>query len=126
MRKRFFAAPDCGRLEANVRCLIVFAIIKSGGKQYRAEEGATFRVDRLSCAPGDKVEITDVLLFQDGEKVLVGSPTVTGCVVVLETLEHCRDDKVIVFKKRQRTNYRRKGGHKQHQSKVKVLSIRFN
>jgi large subunit ribosomal protein L21 len=101
----------------------MFAIIQAGGKQYKAAKGATLKIDMVPVNVGARFEIKDVLLLHNGNEAIVGSPQVTGASVTVEVLEHCRNKKVIVFKKKLRTNYRRKIGHKQKQTKVLVVGI---
>lgn len=101
----------------------MYAVIKSGGKQYRVEQDGTVLVDKLAGNPGDKVELSDVLLLSDGKEVKVGSPLVEGAKVSAEIVEQVRGDKIIVFKKKRRQNYRRKNGHRQEMTQLKILSL---
>lgn len=95
----------------------MFAIFKTGGKQYRVQKGDVLNVEKL---PGDKsVEFTEVLMV-DGK---VGAPFVEGAKVVAEILKQTRDDKIIVFKKKRRHNYRRKQGHRQYITSIKISDI---
>ena len=102
----------------------MFAIIKTGGKQYKVESGVVLQVERLDAPVGSKSQIDDVLLLSDNSGILsVGAPFVQGASVMVEVVEHLREDKIIVFKKKQRANYRRKHGHKQFKTKIRVLDI---
>ncbi len=101
----------------------MYAIIKTGGKQYRAEEGAVLRVEKLNADVGDKVEF-DVLMV-GGDKVKVGAPTVKSAKVVAEVLRHGRGKKILVAKFKAKTNYRRKKGHRQWFTELRVDKIRL-
>lgn len=102
----------------------MYAIIRSGGKQYRAQVGATLDVDRLPQAVGDSVEIDDVLLVADGDDTRVGQPRVDGARVFATVVEQFRGKKIIVYKYRQRTNYRRRQGHRQYYTRLRVDEIK--
>lgn len=101
----------------------MYAIIRTGGRQFRAEVGQTIDVERLPHAVGESFTIEDVLLIGDGEKTVVGQPTVEGASVNVTVKEQFRGDKVIVFKYRQRTNYRVKRGHRQYHTRLHVDAI---
>ena len=100
----------------------MFAVIKTGGKQYKVAANDKVTVERLAGEPGDKVELTEVLMI-GGDSVTVGSPTVAGAVVSCEIVEQTRGDTVIAFKKRRRQNSRRKRGHRQEHTVLKVIGI---
>jgi large subunit ribosomal protein L21 len=101
----------------------MFAIIRTGGKQYKVSKDTYLNVEKLDAKQGDRITISDVLLLSDGDKTTVGAPTVSGASVTVEVLEQFRDEKVIIFKKRRRQNYRRKNGHRQHLTTIKVIDI---
>ena len=102
----------------------MFAVIKTGGKQYRVTKDDVVTVERLAAEPGAKVEITDVLMVaEDGKAPVVGAPFVEKAVVEAEVVEQTRGDKVIVFKKKRRQNYRRKNGHRQDLTLLRVIDI---
>ena len=101
----------------------MFAIIKTGGKQYRVTAKDVITVGKLAGEPGDVVAFEDVLLI-GGDTVVVGSPTVAGATVAGELIEHRRGAKVVVFKKRRRKNSRRKRGHRQDFSVIRITEIR--
>ncbi|MDR1907352.1 MAG: 50S ribosomal protein L21 [Holosporales bacterium] len=101
----------------------MFAIIKTGGQQYRVSEGSVIKAERLAGESGDTVNITDVLMLSDGDQVNIGNPTVAGVVVQAEIVKQARTPKVIVFKKTRRHNYRRKRGHRQNVSILKITGI---
>ncbi len=101
----------------------MYAVIKTGGKQYRVEQGATIRVEKLPGDKGSKVEIGDVLLVGDGETVKVGKPTVPGAKVSAEIVAQELGEKLLVFKFRRRKAYRRKNGHRQQYTALKITEI---
>ena len=91
----------------------MYAIIRTGGKQYQVEAGDTLRVEKLDGEVGDTVEVSDVLLVADGDNITVGQPVVENAKVVAKIAEQGRDKKVIVFKKKRRKGYSVKRGHRQ-------------
>ncbi len=101
----------------------MYAIIRSGGKQYRAEVGATIDVDRLPQAVGESVEISDVLLIANDDDARIGQPRVEGALVRATVVDQFRGKKIIVYKYRQRTNYRRKQGHRQYYTRLRIEDI---
>ncbi len=100
----------------------MFAVIKTGGKQYRVVAEDVLRVDRLEGEPGTVVAFEEVLVV-GGDDPVVGAPTVSGATVAGELLDHVRGSKVIAFKKRRRKNSRRKRGHRQEYSLVRITEI---
>src|ERR1700724_1233800 len=100
----------------------MFAVIKAGGKQYRVVAEDVLRVDRLKAEPGTVVEFGEVLVV-GGDPTMLGTPTVAGATVGAEVLDHVRGAKVIAFKKRRRKNSRRKRGHRQEYSLVRITEI---
>ena len=100
----------------------MYAVIKTGGKQYRVSEGDRLRVEKIEGAKGDTVELAEVLML-GGERVAIGSPTVAGAKVSAEILGQGLGKKVIVFKMRRRKRYRRKAGHRQPFTELRVTSI---
>lgn len=101
----------------------MYAVIRSGNRQYRAEVGKVIDVERLPNAVNDTIDITDVLLVGDEGNTVIGQPTVEGAVVKATVVDQYRADKVIVFKYRQRTNYRRKRGHRQYYTSLRIDAI---
>jgi large subunit ribosomal protein L21 len=101
---------------------MAYAIIRSGGKQFRVEEGATVRVPSLDRQAGDTVELEALVIGGEGG-VKVGSPAVEGATVRGTVVDHGRGDKVIVFKKKRRKQYKRTQGHRQNYTTVKIESI---
>jgi len=102
----------------------MFAVIKTGGKQYRVTTNDLIEVERLAGEPGAKLELTEVLMVaEDGKAPLVGAPSVAKALVEADLVEQTRGDKIIVFKKKRRQNYRRKNGHRQDLSLLRVTGI---
>ena len=100
----------------------MFAIIKTGGKQYKVAENDVLRVEKLDVQPGATVDL-DVLLVNDGTQDVIGMPVVVGAKVQATVVEQMRDRKVIIFKKTRRHNYRRKNGHRQQLTVLKITKI---
>lgn len=103
----------------------MYAIIEAKGKQFRVVADQKLRLPTLAAEPGDRVTFDTVLLGQAGEaqEVLIGRPTLDGASVAVEVLRHGRGDKIIVFKKKRRKGYRRKQGHRQNFTEVRVVEI---
>jgi large subunit ribosomal protein L21 len=102
----------------------MFAVIRTGGKQYKVAKDDVIAVEKLAGEPGATIELGDVLMVGDGENVSAGTPLLAGASVSAELVEHRRADKIIVFKKKRRHNYRRKNGHRQHQTVLRITEIR--
>jgi large subunit ribosomal protein L21 len=100
----------------------MFAVIKTGGKQYRVAAEDVIRIDRVNSQPGEIVEFGEVLVV-GGDTPLLGTPTVSGATVAGEVLQHSRGDKVIAFKKRRRKNSRRKRGYRHEFSVIRITEI---
>jgi large subunit ribosomal protein L21 len=101
----------------------VYAIVESGGYQFRAEEGTLLSVPKIEAEIGSRVHLDRVLLYSDGKDLRIGTPAVAGVSVQAEIVSHGKTDKVIVFKFRKRENYRRTRGHRQNFTKVRVTEI---
>ena len=101
----------------------IYAIIETGGKQYRVTPGQTIDVERLDVAEGSSVELDKVLLIAQGEKVTVGNPTVGGAKVVATSRGEARGKKVIVFKYKPKVRYRKKMGHRQAYTRLTIDKI---
>jgi large subunit ribosomal protein L21 len=101
----------------------MYAVIKTGGKQYRVAKDDVVTIERIAGEAGATVEFTEVLMVGSGESVKVGAPTVAGAKVTAELVGQTRGDKLIAFKKRRRKNSRRKKGHRQDHSKVRITAI---
>jgi large subunit ribosomal protein L21 len=104
----------------------MYAVIETGGKQYRVELGSELAVERLDGAPGDTINFDRVLLVADGDAASVGTPLVAEALVTGEVLRQDRGEKVIVFKYRPKARHRAKQGHRQEQTVIRVADIRFN
>ena len=103
--------------------ITMFAVIKTGGKQYRVAQDDVIRVEKLAAEAGDIVELSNVLMVGVGGDVSVGAPFVAGATVAAEVLEQGRGKKIIIFKKKRRQNYRRRNGHRQHETILRVTEI---
>jgi large subunit ribosomal protein L21 len=101
----------------------VYAVVRTGGKQYRVEEGRAIKVEHLPGEPGDTVELADVLLMGEGDDVTIGAPTIEGARVVGTIAEQGRADKIIVFRYKAKTRSRKKTGHRQHFTRIVVDDI---
>jgi large subunit ribosomal protein L21 len=101
----------------------VYAIIESGGKQYRVEPGAVLALERLAGEVGSQISLDRVLLVADGDNVRIGMPTVAGARVTSEIVAHERGEKIDVFKFKKRKKYRRKTGHRQELTRVRIAEI---
>jgi large subunit ribosomal protein L21 len=101
----------------------MYAVILTGGRQYRVKEGDVLSVEKLDLAPGRKAHFDRVLLIEDGDAVQVGAPVLDNAMVLGLVLENYRDEKIIVFKKKRRKQYRRTRGHRQALTKVRITRI---
>lgn len=101
----------------------IYAIVETGGKQYRVNPGQTIDVERLDVAEGDTVELDRVLLIGDGDQLTIGTPTVEGAKVVATSKGTAKGDKVIVFKYKPKVRYRKKTGHRQLHTRLVVDKI---
>ena len=102
----------------------MFAVIESGGKQHRVEEGEILRLEKLAAGPGETVTFDRVLLIAQGDDIKVGAPFVDGGEVTAEVVGEGRGEKITVIKFKRRKNYHRKQGHRQSYTKVRVTGIR--
>ncbi len=101
----------------------MLAVIKTGGKQYTVQEGTVINVELLGAEDGAQYTFSDVLLVADGANVKLGKPVVEGASVVAEVLGGVRGDKILVFKKKRRKDYRKRIGHRQSYTQVKITKI---
>lgn len=101
----------------------MYAVIRTGGKQYRVAQGDKVRVERLDAAEGDKVTLDDVLLVADGDDVRVGSPTVEGGRVEATVRAHGRHPKIEVVKFRRRKHHQKRSGHRQGYTELEITGI---
>ncbi len=103
---------------------MTYAIFSTGGHQFRAEPGATLKVPTLDAEPGAKVTFDQVLLASDGKRVHAGKPTLAGAKVTAEVVRHGRDKKIRIFRFARRTGYRRKAGHRQGFTEIKIADVK--
>lgn len=101
----------------------MYAVVKTGGKQYRVAKNDVLKIERLAGDEGDIITLEEVLMVGDGAAVTVGAPLVAGASVAAEIIEQGRGPKIVIFKKRRRQNYRRKKGHRQLLTVVKITDI---
>ncbi len=101
----------------------MFAVVKTGGKQYKVASGDVIKVEKLEAEAGATVELDQVLMVGDDAKVTIGAPMVAGAKVAAEVLEQTKSAKVIIFKKRRRKNSRRTRGHRQQITVLRVTGI---
>jgi large subunit ribosomal protein L21 len=104
---------------------MTYAIIRTGGKQFRAEAGKTIRIPTLPGDAGSKITFDDVILGSDGDKTHVGAPAVKGAHVTAEIVKHGKGEKIVVFKQKRRKNYAKKQGHRQAFTEVRIKDIAF-
>ncbi len=101
----------------------MYAVIKTGGKQYRVAAGDVIKVEKLDGDVGSNVDFDQVLMVGDGDDAKIGAPLVGGAKVSAEVLEQGKGDKVLIFKKKRRKNYRRTRGHRQLQTVLRISDI---
>ena len=101
----------------------IYAIIESGGKQYKVSEGQTLDLELLHAPEGDTVELDKVLLVEKDGGVTLGKPYISDAKVVAEVMGEVKGEKLIIFKYKRKVRYRRKTGHRQHYTRVQVKSI---
>jgi large subunit ribosomal protein L21 len=101
----------------------MYAVIRTGGKQYRVAKDDVIAVERLSGSAGEILELNDVLMLGEGDKITIGTPLVTGACVGAAVLEQGKGEKKLVFKKKRRHNYRRKNGHRQDLTVLRITEI---
>lgn len=101
----------------------MYAIVTTGGKQYKVSQDDIINVEKLDANVGDKINL-DVMMVVDGDKVTNGNPLVKGAEVVAEVLSHGKEDKIVVFKYKAKKNYRRKQGHRQPFTALKIVSVK--
>jgi large subunit ribosomal protein L21 len=101
----------------------MYAVIKTGGKQYKVEAGATLKVEKLLGEVGSKVVIDKVLMINDGENTTIGAPLIAGAIVNATVVSHGRADKVMIFKFRRRKHYRKTQGHRQSFTEILINDV---
>ena len=111
------------RKRSKIRIMHMFAVVKTGGKQYRVTHNDVLKVEKLEGKVGDKIKLEDVLAVEEEGKVHIGAPKLKGMKVEAEILDQKKDKKVLIFKKRRRHNSRRKNGHRQEVTYLRIISI---
>ena len=101
----------------------MYAIIKTGGKQYRVQQGDTLQVEKLEGEEGSEIQFNDVLMYSDGEQIKLGEPVIENAMVKAHIINQGKKKKIIVFKYKRRKGYKRTRGHRQHYTAVKIDSI---
>lgn len=101
----------------------MYAIIETGGKQYRVAEGQTLKVEKLEAEAGHTVDFDRVLMIGEGEQIKVGTPVITGAVVAAEVIKHGRGDKVHIIKFRRRKHHMKRAGHRQYYTEIKITKV---
>lgn len=101
----------------------MYAVIRTGGKQYKVAKNDVISVERLTGTPGEILELNDVLMLGDGTTITVGAPLVAGACVGAAVLEQAKGEKILIFKKKRRHNYRRKNGHRQNLTVLRITEI---
>jgi len=101
----------------------MYAVFELSGFQYRAEEGSTLKVPHRAVSVGESFEIPNVLLVKDKDTTLIGTPNIEGAKVEAEVLGNAKDDKVLIYKYKRRTKYRRTQGHRQEYTQIKIKKI---
>lgn len=101
----------------------MYAVIKTGGKQYKVHEDQVLKVEKLEGSEGSEIELNDVLLYSDGETITVGAPQIENASVKAFIVEQGRSKKTLVFKYKRRKGYRKMRGHRQHYTEIRINSI---
>jgi large subunit ribosomal protein L21 len=101
----------------------MYAVIRTGGKQYKVAAGGKLKVETLPAEVGSEIEISDVLMVADGDNIKVGAPLVVGASVKATVLSHGRGEKVMIFKMRRRKHYRKTQGHRQNYTEIRIDGI---
>ncbi len=102
----------------------MFAVVKTGGKQYKVAKNSIIKVEKIEGTLGSKIELDQILMLGESSKPsFIGTPIVKGASVTAEIISQFRDDKIIIFKKKRRQHYRRKNGHRQSLTELKILDI---
>lgn len=100
----------------------MYAIVKTGGKQYKVQQGDVLQVEKLSAQVGDQVSF-DVLMCGEGDSIQIGAPTVAGCKVTAKVVEHGKGEKIRIFKYKPKKDYRKTQGHRQPYTQIEIISI---
>ena len=101
----------------------MYAVVKTGGKQYRVSAGEKLRIEQITADVGQEILLEEVLLVADGDALKMGTPLISGAKVKAKVLKHGRGDKVQIFKMRRRKHYRKSQGHRQNYTEIEILGI---
>jgi large subunit ribosomal protein L21 len=101
----------------------MYAVVKTGGKQYRVSAGEKLKIEQITADVGQEIVLAEVLLVADGESLKMGTPLVSGAQVKAKVLKHGRGDKVHIYKLRRRKHYRKSQGHRQNYTEIEILGI---
>ena len=101
----------------------MYAVVKTGGKQYRVSAGEKLRIEQIAAEVGQEILLEEVLLVADGDALKMGAPLVPGAKVTAKVLKHGRGDKVHIYKMRRRKHYRKSQGHRQNYTEIEILGI---
>jgi len=131
-----FRTKACGYLGKMLVCALIFgdfnlifgvyemyAVILTGGKQYKVKEGDTLKIEKLELDPGEKIEFDVVLLAGKGDDIKIGAPHIEGAKVIAEVIEQARDKKIKILKFKRRKHHMKRMGHRQYITKVKIIEI---
>ena len=102
----------------------MFAVLRTGGKQYKVQKDDVIKVEKLDAEAGKTIDLNEVLFLSDGKKATIGAPLVKGASVKAEVLEQRKDKKIVIFKKKRRQNYRRTKGHRQQVTILRIKDIK--
>jgi len=116
-------AETCDTPRRTTEDFQMYAVMVTGGKQYRVMKGETLRVEKLEVEAGGSIDFDQVLMIGDGESITVGAPVVTGAVVTASVKGHGRADKVRIVKFRRRKHHRKQMGHRQHYTEIEITQI---
>jgi large subunit ribosomal protein L21 len=101
----------------------MYAVIRTGGKQYRVASGEKLKVEQIAVDVGSQIVLDEVLMVADGDNVALGAPLISGATVMAKVIAHGRGDKVRIFKMRRRKHYRKSQGHRQNYTEIEILGI---
>jgi large subunit ribosomal protein L21 len=121
-----FAFPDTKRIKTlkEKRNFAMFAVIKTGGKQYKVQKNDKLLVEKLDGEEGSKIQLDQVLMIADGKTSKIGAPVLAGAIVEATVVTQTRGPKITIFKKKRRQNYRRKNGHRQDLTMIQITDIK--
>jgi large subunit ribosomal protein L21 len=119
----YYLLSIIANLFKDIKVVLMYALIKTGGKQFKVSEGQLLKVEKLSAEVGKSYSIDNVLSVIDGEKVTIGTPLVKGAVVTTTVVSHGRGDKVKIFKMNRRKHYKKSQGHRQSFTEIKIDKI---